>query len=204
MAEAYYPGGSTYWALGWDDKSNGVAMLLAEATQDTSYIDDVDAHLDYMMNSLARTPGTDTNDGLAWLDSWGANRYAANMGFIAVERADLAQEMGDNAYASDLFDFASDQIDYMLGDNPDGQSYVVGFGEDYPLNPHHRAASGVTDVNDSADNLYTLTGALLGGPDQSGNYTDDRTDYVQNEVATDYNAGFSGVLAALIVEDTLL
>ena len=204
MAEAYYPGGSTYWALGWDDKSNGVAMLLAEAAQDTSYVGDVDAHLDYMMNSLARTPGTDTNDGLAWLDSWGANRYAANMGFIAVERADLAHEMGDDAYASDLFDFASDQIDYMLGDNPDGQSYVVGFGEDYPLNPHHRAASGVTDVNDSADNLYTLTGALVGGPDQSGNYTDDRTDYVQNEVATDYNAGFSGVLAALIVEDTLL
>lgn len=92
----------------------------------------------------------------------------------------------------------------MLGDNPDGQSYVIGFGEDYPLNPHHRAASGVTDVNDTVDNLYTLTGALVGGPDQSGNYNDDRTDYVQKEVATDYNAGFSGVLAALIVEDTLL
>ncbi len=203
LAESYYPGGSTYWALGWDDKSNGVAMLLADATGDATYINDVDEHLDYMMNSLTRTPGTDTNDGLAWLDSWGSNRYAANMAFVAVERADLAQELGDDDYAEELFDFASDQIDYMMGDNPDGQSYVVGFGDDYPLNPHHRGASGTTNVGDSADNLYTLTGALVGGPDQNGNYTDSRTDYVQNEVATDYNAGFSGALAGLIADDIL-
>ncbi|NVO28666.1 hypothetical protein HJ526_14640 [Donghicola sp. C2-DW-16] len=200
LAESYYPGGSTYWALGWDDKSNGVAMLLASATGDETYINDVDEHLDYMMNSLTRTPGTDTNAGLAWLDSWGSNRYAANMAFLAVERADLAQELGDDDYAAELFDFASDQIDYMLGDNPDGQSYVVGFGDDYPLNPHHRGASGTTNIGDSADNVYTLTGALVGGPDQYGNYNDSRTDYVQNEVATDYNAGFSGALAGLITE----
>lgn len=204
LAESYYPGGSTYWALGWDDKANGVAMLLANATQDSAYIDDVDAHLDHMINSIARTPGTETNDGLAWLDTWGSNRYAANMAFLAVERANLAQELGDDLYASDLFDFATDQVDYMLGDNPDGQSYVIGFGDLYPLNPHHRGASGTTNVGSSADNLYTLTGALVGGPDANGGYTDSRTDYVQNEVATDYNAGFSGALAGLIAEDSLL
>ncbi len=203
LAESYYSGGSPYWALGWDDKANGVTMLLANATQDSAYIDDVDAHLNHMINNIARTPGTDTNDGLAWLDTWGSNRYAANMAFVAVERANLAQELGDDLYASDLFDFATDQIDYMLGDNPDGQSYVIGFGDLYPLNPHHRGASGTTNVGSSADNLYTLTGALVGGPDQNGNYTDSRTDYVQNEVATDYNAGFSGALAGLIAEDTL-
>ena len=199
-AEAHYPGGNAGWALGWDDKSNGVAMLLAEATGEARYLGDIDAHLDRMMD-LHRTPGTDTNAGLAWLDQWGSNRYAANMAFLAVERAELAEATGDAAYAARLRDFAADQIDYMLGDNPDGQSYVVGFGDSFPLNPHHRAASGTTDLHDSADNLHQLTGALVGGPDANGHYTDERWDYVQNEVATDYNAGFSGALAGLIAWD---
>ena len=116
---------------------------------------------------------------------------------MAVERAGLAEEDGDNAYAQLLRDFAADQIDYMLGDNPDGQSYVVGFGDTFPLNPHHRAASGTTNLYDGADNVHELTGALVGGPDANGNYSDDRWDYIQNEVATDYNAGFSGALAGL-------
>lgn len=197
-AEAHYPGASTTWALGWDDKSNGVAMLLAEVTGKAGYLADVDAHLAHMMTGLPRTPGTDSNAGLAWLDAWGANRYAANMAFIAVQRANLAESTGDLQRAADLFEFASDQIDYMLGDNPSGQSYLVGFGDDFPLNPHHRGASGTTNIGSSANNLHQLTGALVGGPDRWGNYTDSRTDYVQNEVATDYNAGFSGALAGLL------
>ena len=201
LAEAWYPGGNTGWALGWDDKSNGVAMLLAEATGEARYLSDIDAHLAHMTDSLPRTPGTATNDGLAWLDQWGSNRYAANTAFLAVERADLAERSGDTALAAELRDFAADQIDYMLGDNPDGQSYVVGFGDSFPLNPHHRAASGTTDLYDSADNLHVLTGALVGGPDVNGNYADERWDYTQNEVATDYNAGFSGALAGLIDYD---
>lgn len=34
-------------------------------------------------------------------------------------------------------EFAKEQIHYMLGDG--GRSYVVGFGENYPLQPHHAA-----------------------------------------------------------------
>ena len=43
-----------------------------------------------------------------------------------------------------------------------------------------------------------LYGALVGGPDQWDNYVDDRNDYVANEVATDYNAGFQSALVAYI------
>ncbi len=38
----------------------------------------------------------------------------------------------------------------------------------------------------------------MGGPDHNDQYTDDREDYVSNEVATDYNAGFQSALAALV------
>ena len=50
-----------------------------------------------------------------------------------------------------------------------------------------------TNVN--TDNYHTLYGALVGGPDQNDDYSDIRTDYIKNEVACDYNAGFQSALA---------
>ena len=47
----------------------------------------------------------------------------------------------------------------------------------------------------SDPNPHILYGALVGGPDANDVYVDDRTDYVTNEVACDYNAGFQGALA---------
>ena len=37
-------------------------------------------------------------------------------------------------------DWAESQINYMLGSNSLGLSYVVGFGDNYPMRYHHRAA----------------------------------------------------------------
>ncbi|QDL94934.1 hypothetical protein FDP22_24035 (plasmid) [Paroceanicella profunda] len=203
-AQAWYTASGTTWGLSWDNKSMGTAALLAAAPGGSSAYADLGAHIDYWMNSLPRTPGTDTNGGLAWLDAWGSNRYAANTAFLAMEYADLTEARGGSQARIDaVVDFAADQLDYMLGDNPDGQSYVVGFGEDYPLNPHHRGASGTDSDSDPAANAHTLYGALVGGPDVNGAYADLRTDYVANEVATDYNAGFSSALAALIAEHDL-
>ena len=54
------------------------------------------------------------------------------------------------------------------------------------------------DFNSGDDNPNELTGALVGGPKQNGEYTDERNDYLTNEVTTDYNAGFQSVLAGLI------
>jgi hypothetical protein len=48
-----------------------------------------------------------------------------------------------------------------------------------------------------AQNRHLLYGAMVGGPDLSDRYQDDRSDYVKNEVAIDYNAGLQGALAAL-------
>lgn len=56
--------------------------------------------------------------------------------------------------------------------------------------------------NSPNPNPQVLRGALVGGPDQSDTYVDDRNDYVKNEVATDYNAAFTSALAALKVLQT--
>jgi len=38
---------------------------------------------------------------------------------------------------------------------------------------------------------------MVGGPGQWDDYTDNCNDYIHNEVATDYNAGFTSAVAAL-------
>jgi len=107
-----------------------------------------------------------------------------------------------NDYDSRYRDFGEAQIDYALGENPQSRSYVVGFGNNPPVNPHHRAAHSSTTNNiySPADNEHILYGALVGGPGQptDGNsYIDDRSDYRANEVALDYNAGYTAALAIL-------
>ena len=44
-------------------------------------------------------------------------------------------------------------------------------------------------------NIYTLSGALVGGPDLFGNHIDERTNSDGNSVAIDYNAGFTAAVA---------
>ena len=34
--------------------------------------------------------------------------------------------------------YASGQIGYMLGDNPKDFSYLVGYGDNFPKQPHHK------------------------------------------------------------------
>lgn len=53
-------------------------------------------------------------------------------------------------------------------------------------------------------NVHTLYGALVGGPDASDSYTDKRDNYVNNEVANDYNAGFQTAVAGKLDYSSLL
>ncbi len=95
--------------------------------------------------------------------------------------------------------FYEDQINYCLGDNPDGQSFVVGYGEKSPQNPHHRTAHGSwkNALDTPETNRHILYGALVGGPNEDGSYEDDRQNYINNEVACDYNAGFTALLCKM-------
>ncbi len=196
-AESYYQqyigGLDNGWTQSWDNKSYGAAILLSQSTANVKYRNDVEGWLnnwsDTSGNGITYTPG-----GEAWLSQWGSLRYSATTAFLAGVYSDTVNDYSDR-YAH----FAEGQIDYILGDNPNNFSYMVGFGDHYPLNPHHRAASGTTDVNDPITNRHTLYGALVGGPASANDsdYQDVRNDYIRNEVALDYNAGFTGALARM-------
>ncbi len=188
------------WGLAWDDKSYGAQILLAKITQDSRFIRSAERNLDYWSTGVASTGERIryTPGGLAYLDQWGALRYAANQAFIAFVYSDWVD---DAAKKARYRQFAEKQILYMLGDNPRNGSYVVGFGENAPKRPHHRTSHGSWADSQSvpANHRHVLYGALVGGPDLNDQYTDAIEDYVSNEVATDYNAGFTGALAKMML-----
>ena len=184
------------WSLCWDDVHIGAAVMLAKITGDKTYKDEVQKHLDYW--SCGTSDGqkiTYSPKGLAWLDQWGSLRYATTTAFVAsvYSRWDGCPSDKVSVY----WDFAKSQADYALGSS--GRSYVVGFGEDSPEHPHHRTSQGsyCDNMNEPGQARHTLYGALVGGPDASDGYSDTVNDYTKNEVACDYNAGFTGLMAAM-------
>ncbi|CAM1343945.1 glycoside hydrolase family 9 protein [Tenacibaculum amylolyticum] len=188
------------WGLAWDDKSYGSYVLLADITGKQKYKSDSERHLDYWTTGfngerIAYSPG-----GQAHLTTWGSLRHSANTAFLAFVYSDKVP----SSKASTYHNFAVNQINYILGDNPSNRSYVVGFGNNPPKNPHHRTAHGTWTnnlVGPPTVSRHTLYGALVGGPGAANDqYTDDRGDYIANEVACDYNAGFTGALARMYNE----
>ncbi|GIJ28722.1 hypothetical protein Vqi01_38840 [Micromonospora qiuiae] len=188
------------WTVAWDNKQFGAYVLLANLTGKQKYVDDANRWLDFWTVGVNGERVRYSPGGMAVLDSWGALRYAANTAFAALVYSDKTTDATRKARYKD---FAVRQINYALGDNPRNSSYVVGFGTNPPKNPHHRTAHGSwwDSMTVPTETRHTLYGALVGGPSSPNDaYTDNRSDYVMNEVATDYNAGFTSALARLTQE----
>lgn len=179
------------WGHCWDDNMQGGMLLYAINTNDDFYISRVKKHLDYWTYSVNELDG-----GFRWLTTWGSLRYAETAGFITAVACDTVLAGQDTA---DYVDFYESQINFALGVNPDNQSFVVGYGENSPKNPHHRTAhaSWKNDLAIPDENRHILYGALVGGPTETGEYEDDRQNYINNEVATDYNAGYTALLCKM-------
>ncbi|KAK7481380.1 hypothetical protein BaRGS_00027336 [Batillaria attramentaria] len=199
-------GGLSSSEFSWDDKGMGCAVLLYELEKDDANKRQTYANAIKSFTQKWRSGNgmTVTPCGLVWLRRWDALRYALNAALIATMAAENGLEPAANRK------WAVSQMNYALGDNGKGsrgpRSYVVGFGTNPPQQPHHRSSSCPLapasctwdDYNAAGANPHVLNGALVGGPDSSDSYTDSRQDYVMNEVAVDYNAGFQSVLAGLI------
>ncbi|XP_037094013.1 endoglucanase 15-like [Pollicipes pollicipes] len=177
----------------WDSKHVGVQLLMYTLTKDSQYGDLVTQFCDWIVSGAPRTP-----KGLVWLNQWGSLRHAGNVAFICVAAAKAG--LNPDSYRQ----MAEQQLNYIFGDS--GRSYVVGFGNNPPVRAHHAGAScpnapapcSWDQLNSPNPNPQVLYGALVGGPDINDNYADDRNDYVKNEVACDYNAGFQSAIAGVL------
>ncbi|OMP02983.1 Glycoside hydrolase, family 9 [Corchorus olitorius] len=224
--------GGTGWAMtefGWDVKYAGVQTLVAKflmqgkAGMHAPVFERYHQKAEYFMCSLIgkgsrnvqKTPG-----GLIFRQRWNNMQFVTSASFLATIYSDyLTSSRGTlkcaagNVAPSELLSFAKSQVDYLLGDNPRATSYMVGYGNNYPRQVHHRGSSIVSiKVNPTfvacrqgyatwysrkASDPNVLTGAVVGGPDAYDNFADERDNYEQTEPATYNNAPLLGILARL-------
>ncbi|MBN1959938.1 MAG: glycoside hydrolase family 9 protein [Deltaproteobacteria bacterium] len=171
--------------MSWDNVFLPVMLKMYDITDDTRYSNAVKDSIEYWIDSMKTTPG-----GLKYYLQWGVLRYAANEAMLALF---YTRRFLSHTY----YNFAQQQIDYILGNNPQNISYIIGFGDKYPKEPHHRAAISCQAANIHKNRDCTLYGALVGGPNDNDEYIDDMNMYQYSEVALDYNAGLIGALSVL-------
>jgi endoglucanase len=128
---------------------------------------------------------------------WGSNSVATNQGILLIQ----AYRLSNNRK---YLDFALTNLDYILGRNATGYSFVTGYGHKTPMFPHHRQseADGIADP---------IPGLIVGGPNpgqQDGcktypsrvpdeSYTDTVCSYASNEIAINWNAPAAYLAGAL-------
>ena len=190
-AENYFKnnvGGLGDWSWAVDDHSYGAAVILAQESDDSFFKGQVEGWLDKWINGGGNIMYS--NGGFAHRAEWGSVPVTSSAAYLAQLYNDTVSE--DNRYTS----FANKQVDYILGDNPAGLSYMVGFGDKYPQSPHHRGSAPNLKNDPTAPMENILYGAVVGGPKSSDDFShnDRRDDWVTNEVGTSYNAPFASAL----------
>ncbi|CAI9773762.1 unnamed protein product [Fraxinus pennsylvanica] len=227
--------GGTGWAVrefSWDNKYAGVQILLTKVLLDgaggayTSTLKQYQAKADYFTcaclqkndgYNVAMTPG-----GLLYVREWNNMQYAASAAFLMAVYSDyLAKANGvikcpeAQVLPQDLLNFAKSQADYILGKNPRSLSYLVGYGQNYPIHAHHRGSSiasisvlhSVVGCVEGFESWYkrveanpnVLHGALVGGPNDKDEFFDDRSNYEQTEPTISGTAPLVGLFCKLQV-----
>ncbi|MBC7745018.1 MAG: glycoside hydrolase family 9 protein, partial [Flavobacterium sp.] len=121
--------------------------------------------------------------------NWGSNSNAANQGIVLINAYLLTKE-------KKYVDYALTNLDYLLGRNATGYSFLSGFGSMPIMHPHHRpsVADGITEP---------VPGLLSGGPnagkedkcpyefsEPETTFADLDCSFASNEIAINWNAPF--------------
>lgn len=128
---------------------------------------------------------------------WGSSGHAANQGVALVQAFRIS---GDKKYLQ----AALGNLDYLLGRNATGYSFLTGFGDKPPMHPHHRPS-------ESDGIAAPVPGLLSGGPNPGQqdkcttypnripdeSFVDDACSYASNEIAINWNAPFVYLVVAL-------
>lgn len=144
-------------------------------------------HVDDLLAKETASPYNVSIDKFAW----GSNSDVANDGMLKLIAFQLS---GDEKYLAS----ARNDLDYILGRNATGYSFVTGFGSKSPMHPHQRISS--------ADGVEApMPGFLAGGPNTTEmndcdpekverslfpakSYADVQCSYSTNETAINWNA----------------
>lgn len=204
-AQALAPGSPDQLEPGWADVRPLGWITLARAGTRASAADNAAARralLEAADRLAARRQASPYRVSMAARDFvWGSNAVLLNQAMM------LAAAYGVQPRAEYL-DGAQSALDYVLGRNGPGMSFVTGFGTVSPRHPHHRPSE--------ADGIAApVPGWLVGGPNPGQqdardcganaypsklpalSYLDNVCSYASGEIAINWNAPLVYVAAAL-------
>ncbi|KAK4401488.1 Endoglucanase 24 [Sesamum angolense] len=212
--------------FGWDNKHAGLNVLVSKEVLESSMysLQSYRASADSFMCTLIPesssyhiefTPG-----GLIYRPGGSNLQHATTISFLLLVYANYLEKSSQTVNCGEvsispsmLRQIAQRQVNYILGENPKGMSYMVGYSNLYPQRIHHRGSSlpstkdhpqvigckeGSIYFNSSDPNPNVLVGAIVGGPGEDDEYEDDRADFRKSEPTTYINAPFVGVLAFFV------
>ncbi|KAJ8542071.1 hypothetical protein K7X08_016937 [Anisodus acutangulus] len=222
--------GGTRSMFSWDDKYVGAQVLVAKNLLEKKFAGDESTLLseykknaeEFICNCIQKGNNNvkKSNGGLLRWQPWNNLQYVTAASFVITSYADTLSATKNSMQCTSgkveplqLITFVKSQVDYIVGENPQKMSYMIGFGTNYPKKIHHRGASIVSIKKDStpvschegfglwfnknAPNPNVLDGAIVGGPDLNDKYNDTRNNFQQAEPATANTAPLVGVLARL-------
>ncbi|MQM20659.1 hypothetical protein Taro_053683 [Colocasia esculenta] len=202
--------GGTGWAVrefSWDNKYAGVQVLLAKVLME----DGTDAYDSVLKQYQAKAEFflcacLQKNNG------YNVQMTSVYSDYLSMTKGNLNCPEGQ-VQPQEILKFAQSQADYILGKNPSSFSYLVGYGNNYPAHVHHRGASiqsthllaspiGCTQgfeqwFTRQESNPNVIVGALVGGPNQQDEFSDQRNNYEQTEPSLAANGPLVGLLAKL-------
>ncbi|KAK8629773.1 hypothetical protein V6N13_078601 [Hibiscus sabdariffa] len=209
--------------FGWDNKHAGLNVLVSkEVLEGNMYsLESYKASADSFMCTLIPDSSSShieyTPGGLIYKPGGSNLQHATTISFILLVYAKYLDptsqtvDCGNVVVSPALLRMrAKKQVDYILGENQMGMSYMVGYSNYFPQRIHHRGSSlpairdhpefigckeGSSYFNSTNPNPNVLVGAIVGGPGEDDVYGDDRDDFRQSEPTTYINAPFVGVLA---------
>jgi endoglucanase len=124
---------------------------------------------------------------------WGSSAEAANQGIALLQAYRLTISPNRSQYLQN----ALGNLDYLLGRNAVGYSFVTGFGDKTPMHPHHRPSIADGIVEPVPGLLSGGTNANAARQDKCAGYTSTVADevyidadcsYASNEIAINWNA----------------
>ncbi|XBH98839.1 endoglucanase 16-like [Triticum dicoccoides] len=233
--------GGTGWAItefSWDVKYAGVQILATRLLLRGDHEERHRATLEgyrakaehYVCACMGKNAAAEDNverspGGMLYVRQWNNMQYVTSAAYLLSVYSGYLTEAGDggaavtcaggggSADAGEVFAHARAQVDYVLGSNPRGISYLVGYGAKFPARVHHRAASivpykdrkefigcaqGFDDwFGRKSANPNVVVGAIVGGPDRHDRFRDDRVNYMQTEACTYNTAPMVGMFAML-------
>uniref|UniRef100_A0ACD6ANP8 Uncharacterized protein n=1 Tax=Avena sativa TaxID=4498 RepID=A0ACD6ANP8_AVESA len=230
--------GGTGWAItefSWDVKYAGVQLLATRLLLSGDHSERHRATLElyrakaehYVCANMGKNAAAEDNverspGGMLYVRQWNNMQYVTSAAFLLSVYSGYLKDAGagervacaaGDVGAEEMFGHARAQVDYVLGSNPRGISYLVGFGAKFPARVHHRAASivpykdrkefigcaqGFDDwFGRKSANPNVVVGAIVGGPDRRDRFKDDRVNYMQTEACTYNTAPMVGMFAML-------